>query len=136
MKLIKTNRTSKGKVGGKNYYYNPIVELNGKYFLCKTIKTPIVLDAKTMDINSLELMQEIKPEFYKANNLPELVNTLKVSLLKNSIADNVFEAGSKIKIVSYSKRANSGVEMFTIQSVLYPHRTMLCEVSNFNKYII
>lgn len=133
--LIKTNKTSKGKVGGKNYFYNPIIKKDNKYFLCKTIKTPVILDAKTVDVNSLEIMQEIKPAFYKANALPEIVSTLKVSLLKNSLCDNVFEAGSLVKIISYSKRANTNIEMFTIQSVLFPHREMLCEMVNFQKYL-
>lgn len=85
MELIKFNKTSKGKVGGKNYFYNPIVKKDNKYFLCKTIKTPVLLDKKTFDVNSLFLWQEIKPEFYTANGLDPLdimIETQSGELLK------------------------------------------------------
>lgn len=86
MEIIKINKTSKGKVGDKAYFYNPIVQFNNHFYICKTIKSPVLLNKKLIDTSTLEIQQLIKPEFYQANGISSEVKYLQLVLNKPVIS--------------------------------------------------
>lgn len=70
MQLAKLSLMSKNNKRDRRYLYSPIMEDNGKYFWCESIKTDRPLNKKTVDLAALKIRREIPPEYYKANGLP------------------------------------------------------------------
>jgi hypothetical protein len=67
MKIAKINLMSKNNVKNGFYLYRPIVEIDGKFYFCESIKTSSPM--KDIDKYTLKVTREIPSEFYKANGL-------------------------------------------------------------------
>lgn len=65
--LVKTNLSSKNNVKNGFYLYCPIVEINGEYFYCESIKTK--QPVKTFNSDELKITRQIPNEFLKANGI-------------------------------------------------------------------
>jgi hypothetical protein len=69
MNIVKIQLMSKNNLQRGSYLYSPIVEIDGKYYRCHSVKTTKPVSKKDIDIASLKISTEIKPESYKANGL-------------------------------------------------------------------
>jgi len=69
MNIVKIDLASKNNKQNGFYLYIPIVEVNGKYFWCESIKTNRVMTVKDIEPCSLFIKREIPQQFYKANGI-------------------------------------------------------------------
>ena len=69
MNVFKANLLTKNNTKNGFYLYAPIVEIKGRYFICKSIKTKI--PTKNFSNQQLNISREIHKEFYLANGILE-----------------------------------------------------------------
>jgi len=69
MKLIKLILQTKNNKRNGIYLYSPIVEINGRYFYCESIKANKVLKQDQINISTIKPTREIQPQYYQANGL-------------------------------------------------------------------
>lgn len=70
MTLFKLQLISKNNKRRGSYLYMPIVEDNGKYYFCESVKSSAVLNKKDVNISSIKVRREIPEQFYAANGIP------------------------------------------------------------------
>ena len=69
MTIVKLQLLTKNNKERGLYLYQPIVEINGKYYWCESIKTHKVITKEQLSVNSLQVKREIPSQFYAANGL-------------------------------------------------------------------
>jgi len=69
MKVIKTNLITKNNIKNGFYIYKPIVEVDGKFWFCESIKVSSPINENNIHDYQLKITREIQPEFYSANSL-------------------------------------------------------------------
>ncbi len=70
MTIVKVQLFSKNNKARGWYLYMPIVEVDGKYFRCESVKTFRVITKNDLNVADLKITREISPEYYAANGLP------------------------------------------------------------------